>query len=457
MGGAVQARFHQVCFEAPPLNHNGAWLATGIFGCAVDGAGTCTIHGNWPIHARSPTPIAGVAAPGHFVHFVFPTSSGRFTARIRFDDGAGNVVRDCEVHAGGRDATRPGWASPGAVLTGFSTDASGLVTSAVWRSASAQNAAFSWHSVQVPTDFVAVGGGGAGVAQPAGALLSVSAPYVQYPGDVRTWRVRTSEAGGVQQPHVTTAYAIGLRIAGLAASNLAQQLQVTRGYAPHKPLAQAVLGPASPAYADAVQPVIGGSVVLGGGFQAMASVGVPAGTLIGQFAYLSEPLHGRAIDCPRGPAACEIVPWIIGWSVASKDHIVAAPGSIEATMLALPRQLTVNGKTYRVLSRHVTATSGQAAHPAADVSGLRGQYALTGIGASVAAARVPKDRLVAPLRPLKDAPTHVVAPGRGWNGSLLWKLEPRPDLGGASVAAKDHVVPWPAQVTAHAIGIRLEP
>lgn len=290
LGSAVQARFHQVCFEAPPLNANGAWQATGIFGCAVDGPGSCAIQGNWSVRAQSPTPVAGVASPGHFVHFVFPSSAGQFIARIRFDDGAGNsFFRDCEVHAGGRYATYPGWASPGAVLTGFSTDASGLVTSAVWRSTSTQSAAFSWHSVQVPADFVAVGGG-AGVAQPAGALLSVSAPYAQYPGDVRSWRVRTSEAGEVQQPHVTTAYAIGLRIAGLAASNLAQQLQVTRGYAPHKPLAQAVLGPASPAYADAVQSVIGGSVVLGGGFSARANVGVPTGTLIGQFAYLSEPL-----------------------------------------------------------------------------------------------------------------------------------------------------------------------
>lgn len=456
LGGAVQARFHQVCFEAPPLNVNGAWQATGIVGCAVDGAGSCTIQGNWHRRAQSPTPIAGVDSPGHFVHFAFPSSSGTFTAHIRFDDGAGNsFVRNCEIHAGGRHATHRGWASPGAVLTGFSTDASGLVTSAVWRSTTGQNAPFWWHSVQAPADFVAVGGGGAGVAQPAGALLSVSTPYAQYPGDFRSWRVRTSEAAGAPQPHVATAYVIGLRVAGLAASDLAQRLQATRGYAPRNHLPQAALGPASHARADAVQSVIGGSVVLGGGFSATANVGAPIGTQIGQFAYLSEPLYGRAIVCPRGPTACEIEPWIIGWSAASKDHVIAAPGSIEAVMLALPRQLTVNGQTYRVTSRHVSATSGEAAQPAADASGLRGQYALTGIGASV--ARAPRQGVRPELLPPRDAPKRVDVPSRGWNGSLLWKLEPRPDLGGASVAAKDHVVPWPAQVTAHAIGIRLEP
>jgi hypothetical protein len=37
----------------------------------------------------------------------------------------------------------------------------------------------------------------------------------------------------------------------------------------------------------------------------------------------------------------------------------------------------------------------------------------------------------------------------------LWKLEPRADVGGASVAAKDHVISSPASITAYAIGIKL--
>jgi hypothetical protein len=79
----------------------------------------------------------------------------------------------------------------------------------------------------------------------------------------------------------------------------------------------------------------------------------------------------------------------------------------------------------------VQATSAVAAHPAVDVGGLRGEYALTGIGAAV------------------DWRSH------GPSGNLLWKLEPRADLGGASVASKDHVFPSPATITGFALGIKL--
>ena len=40
-------------------------------------------------------------------------------------------------------------------------------------------------------------------------------------------------------------------------------------------------------------------------------------------------------------------------------------------------------------------------------------------------------------------------------GNLLWNLQPREDLGGASVASKVHVVCSPAATTGCALGIKL--
>ncbi len=99
----------------------------------------------------------------------------------------------------------------------------------------------------------------------------------------------------------------------------------------------------------------------------------------------------------------------------------------------------MGGKTFNVQARFVSAASGIAAHPAVDVSGLRGEYALTGIGAAVDWRRY-------------DQNGNQTAAG-----NLLWKLEPRADLGGASVASKDHILSSPARITGYALGIKLVP
>ena len=97
----------------------------------------------------------------------------------------------------------------------------------------------------------------------------------------------------------------------------------------------------------------------------------------------------------------------------------------------------VGGLTYRVVSTYRSATSAIAAHPAVDVAGPKG-CALTGIGASVAWRGPPFT-----TKPLP--------------GNLIWKLQPRPDLGGATVASKDHGINSPASITGYALGIKLVP
>jgi hypothetical protein len=144
---------------------------------------------------------------------------------------------------------------------------------------------------------------------------------------------------------------------------------------------------------------------------------------------------GKRLQCTNqsGIFNCTAVTAVTGWRVESKDHGNAHPGYISTEILEMPLTITVGSAVFEVRGKHVEATSGVAAHPAADASGLRGEYAVTGIGAAV------------------DWRSH------GWAGNLLWKLEPRADLGGASVSSKDHFWASPATITGYALGIKLVP
>ena len=421
---AAAAGLHQICYEGAPEYKNGSWVPNAVFGCDTDGAGYCTITpvSSGFISRSNPYPLAYyVQSAGSFRYFDFSSSAGTFTARIDFHVNGTVTSRQCTVNARGAYSSDSGAATPGAVLTGFSTDASGLATSGVWRLQSAGSYAFTRLNVRAPGDFVAVGGGAMGVDAPIGALITESART----GDARTWKARTAEGGGAAQPHRTTGYVIGLRIEGLAARDLAPLLIESS-------LTSTPSDQSNPS-SQALQPVLGGSVVIGGGFDARAASGMPLGSQVGQFGTVSAPLAGNYFNCTlvRGIYRCRLVTGTIGWRAESKDHVISAPGWITTSMLALPPTITVGGVAYEVYAQQVSATSGVAAHPAVDAGGLRGSFALTGIGATV------------------DWRSH------GSAGSLLWKLEPRADLGGASVASKDHVVYSPATVTAHAIGIRL--
>jgi hypothetical protein len=97
-------------------------------------------------------------------------------------------------------------------------------------------------------------------------------------------------------------------------------------------------------------------------------------------------------------------------------------------MLLLPPNLEIDGIVYTVEFNAVSAASAVAAHPTVTVGGLKGEHALTGIGASA----------------------DCCLPGRMPTsaGNLIWKLEPCPDIGGAMVASKDFAVSAPASITA---------
>jgi hypothetical protein len=431
------AGMHQICYEGPPEFKNGAWVPNGIFGCAIDGAGSCTINtvSNGMVSRTNAYPLnQGVASAGTFRYFDFTSSAGTFTARMDFFDANSVKVgeRRCTVNAVGVFGSTRGAASPGAVLTGFSSDESGLVSTGVWRLQAGVDSSYHRLAVQAPADFVAVGGGAMGTNAPAGALITGSTRYATYSGDERSWRAITSEVGAAQ-PHRAVAYVIGMRIEGMHARDLA-------------PLLQTVTATSSPTIAahnaaQAVQPVIGGSVVLSGSIEAIAD-GSNALNMLGQFATVSAPVIGNTLQCQptsTGFWKCRSVPATTGWRVESKDHVVPHAGWVNAQMHALPLTITVAGVSWEVRGKSVSATSAVAAHPAADVSGLRGEYALTGIGATV------------DWRRFDQFGNQTAA------GSLLWKLEPRADLGGASVASKDHIISSPASVTAHALGIKLVP
>lgn len=421
----VGAAQHSICYEEEQRQS----LPTGVWGCRDDAGGSCMVT---PLTASGTVLGASVPGnpPGTYLVVQLP-SAGTFAARIDFYDAAGapSTSRICSINAVSPFGSR-GAASQGAELAGFTSDASGLVSTGVWRLLSPTTASFNRVTVEVPADFVAVGGGAVGKESPYGALVTESYQSDTMGssgvGNWRRWTAKTADLI-VADPHRTTVYAIGMRIAGLAARDLLPLLKLL----PQDGSPAIAAEPTNRATIPPVPPKVSGSFVpLSGGVAAFADSSNSL-TLTGQYATVTAP----ALEpCPVG-ATCKVLP-IIAWRVESTDHLVAHPGTVNTTFLGMPSTVVVAGTTYSVLSRYVSATSAVDAHPAVDVGGLRG-YALTGIGADVAW----RD----PLQSPKSQPP----------GNLIWKLEPRPDLLGASVASKDHARSSPASITGYALGIKL--
>jgi len=434
------AGMHQICFEGPRQSQAGQVVYTGIFGCAQDAPGSCTITpfnpyvpSNWGFFPRiPPTPLdQGVASAGTFAYFNLTHALTAYTAKMEYFDTNGVKIgeRLCTVNVVYGNASPVGGATDGSVLTGFSTDASGRVTSGVWKRVAPTDGRVNSLNLRVPADFVAVGGGAMGVEWPNGALVVRS---MRTPNDPRSWDAMTSDAGGLAQLHRTTVYAIGMHIDGISAARLesliGKVLVTSAGVVPW-PNAQ-------------VSPAITGAPVLSGGIAARADSS-NATDLIGQFATVTAPVIGsvgRCFSTAAGFKKCFTVQAPTGWSVESKDHIVAHPGNVQVQLFSMPPALALDdGTNWEVRGGFVTATSARVAHPAVDVSGLRGQYALTGVGALV------------------DWLRFDLLSGQSTFGSLLWKLEPRADLGGASLASKDHILSSPATLIGYALGIQLVP
>ncbi len=427
LSSTASAAQHAICYESQMSES----MPAAVWGCHEDAAGSCHIRqpDAWSEEIGSTLPGY---PPGTYKVYRF-ASVATYTATIEFFDrnGAPSGTRDCSVSV--RGSSGPGAASSGAQLTGFTTDASGMVTTGVWKLVAPTAYRYSKLDLQVPSEFVAVGGGATGAKTPLGALIveSCQSDNCFGYGDWRRWSARTADMSiadaTLANPHRTTVYAIGMKVNGLSASQLQSLISVTNqdshpALAAH-PTNQATLLP-TPA---------GNAAPLSGGVRAEASNS--AGTLLGQ--YLTESAPVIELPPPRCLIGC--APRVTGWKVASKDHLVSRPGTLGTWLLALPPRITIGSQTFQVVSKVVSATSGEAAHPVVDVSGMRGEYALTGVGATVDWKR------------FDTLGTQVAA------GNLLWKLEPRPDLGGATVASKDHAISSPARITGHALGIKFVP
>jgi hypothetical protein len=424
--GAAQ---HHICYQGESDNGQ----PTAVWGCRDDAGGSCAIA---PVSGMS---LIGLSVPGGasgtFAVFRLPMH-GPFMADITYIASTGvQSVRRCQVNTL-NPMSGNGAATSRAELTGFATDASGMVTTGVWRLRAVTPATAGTVTVTVPADFVAVGGGAMGQTSPYGALVTQSYhPETLSAGyNWRSWIAKTSDLA-YPDPHYTTAYAIGMRItrshplgADITASALSGLLRIVPQ--------SGNPGAASVASSQASIPFkqVGGFVPLSGSAKASADAS-NSFTLLGQFLTATAPLHDPCLTLE----GCKPPP-IKGWRAESKDHPIAPPhpGYVTSGLLGIAGSVTVDGVAYRVVGRYTMATSAVAAHPVVDVRGAQG-YALTGIGAVVA---------------WRDSPV------RGWAeppGNLIWKLEPRPDLLGASVAAKDHGYSSPAAITGYALGIRLAP
>jgi hypothetical protein len=445
---AAHAGRHYICYQD---EDTAAGEKTAVWGCSTDAGEACNISGTTG-YASIPMNPAPLQAGQYMRLKGLP--SGRAALNIHFRDGAGQVLetRLCAVNI---QTTTRGAASPNAVLVGFTTDASGLVSTGVWKLTLNNNLpaspnpffpSISSAALSVPNDFVVVGGGVVGTNVPQGVLISRS----MRDGD-RAWRGRTADSsradGSSAQPYNSTIFAIGMTINGLARDTLAQLVRSSYQSAA-----------IDAAFSTVRSGMPFGFRLLGGGAEAMAVAGTGNWGTNGQ--YLTETAPGLCNGgnsgncCSLSANGMLVCSTAFTWKAASKDHLVSRPGRVKAEVYGMPTSISVAGTNYCVVSNTVSQTSPLAAHPAIDIGGLRGEYALTGVGATVDWSKT-----FAHTLPLPSGPVYPLDPVQlqFGAGNLLWKLEPRPDLGGASVASKDHVISSPARITGYATGIKLVP
>jgi hypothetical protein len=432
LSASVLAGQHQICYQDQHWSSTGTPI--GIVGCRQDAAGSCAItrpNGVDQINANDPGPYLPAAPQGTFGIYSLPNdASSEFT--ITFRDANGNQIgqpRKCRISSKSSGNQTRGSASENAQLTGFTTDASGIVTTGVWRKTKApETNTFSRYyqnlTVYVPYGFTAVGGGVTGADLPYGAYLFKNGRGLGGIAGVNTWRKwsgGTSDVAGYPNPHPITVYAIGMQITGLPQECSTYQAQCIDNLIWQK---AGVSTDASIPHSQV-------------DYVARYTTKLPYVPLSSETiaTALTASTHGQFITASRPLIDSTASPPISGWMSASKDHLEIAPGNITTNVIALPSSIQIGIKQYRVESKVVSATTKfQVAHPSISVGGLSGEYALTGVGAFV--------NWETSLSPY---------------GNLLWKLEPRPDLGGVSVASKDHGVSSPAWITGYALGIKLVP
>lgn len=475
-GPLAHAGLHSICYEGPtrvklstisPTTVMQETL-TMVVGCIDDSGARCAIT---PIGAdlpsgASPAPLQAdaqtftamqrVATPGTFEFYEYSQSNTMFTPRatrlraaITFANGR---VTECEVLPRGYIAAP--WAANGSphyvgqaygVLTGFSTDASGLATTGVWRASQRGSVA----QAVVPADFIVVGGGAAAAD---GAFIERST-FTDASDTLRGWDARSYGSNNstlIRPTGETFSYAIGLRIKGLAA-NLTPLVPDSPTRTPQTDLRALVgrvaasslqLAPGQPYPAWNVALPVPGVVSLGGGARASATINARNNTGHGVFAMASHPLDGliwlrcsllaQQLWTPCAP------PQATGWRTEAISEWGFYAGDIDVAQAHLPAKIEIDGKIWEVRGRMVSATAPLTQGPGkANATGLRGDYAVVGVGGSV-----------------------NWKPFNRWQeetNTWLARLEPRLDLGGAAVESRGGAVPGFSSLTAYAVGIRLVP
>jgi vibriolysin len=247
--------------------------------------------------------------------------------------------------------------------------------------------------VTIPDDsYTLIGGGVEGADGPIGHLLTKSHPAGKH------WVVSTKDHLQAD-PHRIRAWAIGLRVAGMAPYHVSGSLKLTT----------ATSSP-SAAHPEAVAQVPVGYHLIGGGF----SVNWRGS---GNLAFESAPVGTT------------------GWRVRSKDHLVSSPATITSYAMSIADNVGISNNGvwtfYNFRSSIASETSAPSSHPSATAIVPSG-HLLAGCGGAV-----------------------------HWQGmgNLLWRIKPifmLRDTAGCTVGGKDHMTPDPAAATAYAIGLRLE-
>jgi hypothetical protein len=470
---AAHAGQHSICYEGPTrVTLNGISpttvleeTLTMVVGCIDDSGARCVIT---PVGADVPglaSPVQlkwdrdahiaaqRIATSGEFAFYEFsqantsnPARATRLRATITFKSGD---VHDCDVTPRGYIAAP--WTTNGSpayqghatgVLTGFSTDASGHVTTGVWRTSQKGGFAQSW----VPGDFIVVGGGAS-----AGDDGFIEASRFSDALDpLRGWEAKAynSSNSTLMPPSGPTAsYAIGLRIRGLP-TNLTPlvpdgmaraNVHDLRALVGRMEASSVTLAPGQPMPDWSVALPTPVNVALGGGIDARATINARNNTGRGVFAVGNHPVDAlRWLACAVLLGPCP-PPQATGWRTAAVSELGFYVGDVSVRQAFLPAKVDIDGTIWEVRGRMVSATSavGQVGSKM-EVKGLRGAYAVVGVGGLVN------------WRPY----TRWYADINTW----LARIEPRLDIGGAAVESRVAAAPpGTTSLTAYALGIRLVP
>ncbi len=219
---------------------------------------------------------------------------------------------------------------------GEQTDASGKIQIALFtRTALVEKAHFNDFAIDVPDDYVVIGGGAEGQKSP-GILLTASYPNA----DLSAWVV-SSKDHIIPSLTKLRGWAIGLKIAGLSRQQLRDAMVVS----------EAVSASAAAPGASATLPA--GYALIGGGVRVAWAPG--AGNL-------------ALASYPSG---------FTSWNVQSAELRLASPATVRAYAIGLRKQIDGVGNLRSVLIHTYSAPS---ANPAARLAVFPG-YALAGCGA----------------------------------------------------------------------------